>query len=47
MRVFHNILMGIVLGSMLFLMGCCCAGDTDDEDIDLNLPHNEGTGGDV
>lgn len=49
MRIVHTILMGIVLGSLLFCVSCCCAGGIDDEEIDLNLPgeHNEGTGGDA
>lgn len=49
MRIVHNILMGIALVSLLFSIGCCCTGGLDDDDIDLNLdaPHNEGTGGDV
>jgi len=49
MRLVHNILMGIALVSLLFSIGCCCAGGLDDDDIDQNLPgqHNEGTGGDV
>jgi hypothetical protein len=49
MRIVHNILMGIVLGSLLFCVSCCCAGGVDDDEIDLNLPgeHNEGAGGDA
>lgn len=49
MRLVHNILMGIVLGSLLFCVSCCCAGGLDDDDIDLRIPdtHNEGAGGDA
>jgi len=47
MRILHNILMGIVLASMLFAFGCCCAGDALDDDYppDYNpTAHNEGGG---
>ena len=48
MRILHNILMGIVLASMLFAFGCCCAGDALDDEYppDYNpTAHNEGGGG--
>ena len=47
MRIIHNILMGIVLASLLFAASCCCGSGIDDDDIDLNLPHSEGGGGDT
>lgn len=49
MRLVHNILMGVALLSLLFSIGCCCAGGLDDDEIDIIGPgqHNEGTGGDV
>ena len=46
MRILHNILLGIVLAGLLFAASCNF-GSLDDEEIPLNLPHNEGGGGDV
>jgi hypothetical protein len=48
MRLFEKVLLGIVLASTLFVFaGCCCTGGLDDEDLTLNLPHDEGGGGTV
>ena len=47
MRIFVKVLFGVVLASILFTASCCCSGGLDDDDLPLNLPHNEGTGGDA
>jgi hypothetical protein len=44
MRVFHNIIMGIVLAVLVFSVSCCCTGGLDNTNIPGNW-HNEGTGG--
>jgi hypothetical protein len=47
MRLVHNILLGIALAGLLFAASCNLFGSLDDEEIPLNLPHDEGGGGDV
>lgn len=46
MTILKNILLGIALAGLLLAVGCN-AGTIDDDQIGLNLPHNEGGGGDV
>ncbi len=43
MRLIHNILMGIVLAALVFSVSCCCTGGLDDDNINQNLPHDQGT----
>lgn len=43
MRVFHNIMMGIVLAALVFSVSCCCTGGLDNTDLPLNGPHDQGT----
>jgi hypothetical protein len=42
MRLIHNILMGIVLAALVFSVSCCCTGGLDDDNINQNLPHDQG-----
>lgn len=44
MRILNSVLMGVVLAALLFSVSCCCTGGLDDDDINQNLPHDQGTG---
>lgn len=47
MRILHNILLGIALAGLLLVSGCPFFSSIDDDEIPMNLPHDEGGGGDV
>lgn len=42
MRFVSNLLIGLALTMLVYAAGCCCTGGLDDDNIDLNLPHDQG-----
>jgi hypothetical protein len=42
MLALRNLLIGLVFASLVLAAGCCCTGGLDDDQINQNLPHDQG-----
>jgi hypothetical protein len=42
MRLINNLLIGLAFCVLVYTASCCCTGGLDDDNIDQNLPHDQG-----